>query len=245
MRRRWFLYLALLVGLLSGVYTYNYLVSLDQRVAVPVAARDLERFARVEEHAWQISWRGENEVHDRAILDPAHLEGRRVKFRIMKGEPFLEPRLMKAGADSYEPVLEDGELAFFLPLKEERFPPLLSDEDLVDVILYHDAPMGVAATGNIPARAKVVMRSIRILRVTRGGGQDGGPSDPVGVTLALLPHQVEKMVFALEIGQIYLAVSSPGTEQGTTAGTTWPQLYFDELEQAGGEEGSHEILPGR
>ncbi|MDQ7793029.1 MAG: Flp pilus assembly protein CpaB [bacterium] len=231
MRERRLLVLAILVALATGFIVYNYLAGLDQRVSVVVATTNLGEFTLLESSMLRVASLPAGGVHPRAVSSPSMLEGRVLLAPVDAGQQILITQVRDRGAvgtgNSFVAALEPGERAMLIPSTLARsVGGALAPRDRVDIIFVADQlKLGVSF-------ARVLLQGLRVLDVRSDRGRSlGADRDglPAGVVVAVTLEQAERLAFALENGQLYIASSGGRDEpEVPTPGAFYESLFSAE-----------------
>lgn len=227
-RRHMALLLAVAMALLTAVLVYNYLSRFAETMPVVVAARDLEGPTLIEPGDLKVVPVPVGSVHPLAFHDPAAVAGQWLKGSAVAGQMLLAPHLVggPAGGSPLQIVLQQDQVGFFLPAPVERMlGGAVAPGDKVDLIF-------VAARGRgDEARSDLLAAAVPVLDVRDQDGQpfsaEGrGRSLPAGLVLAVTPFDAQRLAFALEHGQVYVALRSAFTPLAMAVGTgvTWGNL---------------------
>lgn len=244
---------ALVLGVVAAVFAARYIEGArarveaqDQPVDVLVAQQDLPAGMTGEEIAadelLKLETVPRRYVADDAISSMAAITGKILTVPLSKGEQVSASRFSLPSAAGLSFAVPEDFVAIALPNTADRgVAGLIRPGD--SVVVYATFEPG---TGLENAVTKLVLRKARVLAVgssttsissskseeeDTGGGtlsapQTAGSSDkevPGTVTLALSPADAEKLVFAQEMGKVWLALLGSGTtEVPATPGQTYP-----------------------
>jgi pilus assembly protein CpaB len=229
MRDRRLLVLTLLIAAVTCFATYNYVLGLDRRVAVVVAAAALPEFTLLEPGALRLVQLPEGGVHPRAVSSPDELLGKVLTVPVEPGQQILVTQVRTPGTlgtdNQFVAVLGPGERAMMIPVPlGQAVGGGLASRDRVDVIFVADqARLGFAF-------ARVLLQGLRVLDVS---GDRGGTSAatrhgaPDGVVVAVTPKQAERLAFALEHGTLYLVTAGGREEPSVATQGTFLETLFD------------------
>lgn len=103
MKERIFLGLALVVSVVTGLYFYNYLLHLNRRLEVVVAARDIPQFSVVGNNMLRSITLPAEAVHPAAIKRKEEVLGKAVLYPIAAGEQVLSQRFSVAIGEAWTP----------------------------------------------------------------------------------------------------------------------------------------------
>ncbi|HCC32969.1 MAG TPA: Flp pilus assembly protein CpaB [Clostridiales bacterium] len=228
-RDRRLLVLTLLIVVVTGFAAYNYLLGLDRRVAVVVAAAALPEFTLLEPDALRVVHLPEGGVHPRAVSSPGELQGKVLMVPVEPGQQILVTQVRDPGTlgfdNQFVAVLGPGERAMMVPVPPgQAVGGGLAPRDLVDVIFVADeARLGFAF-------ARVLLQGLRVLDVRgdQGGALTATRHDAAaGVVVAVTPKQAERLAFALEHGTLYLMTAGGREEPEVATQGTFLETLFD------------------
>lgn len=244
---------ALVLGVVAAVFAARYIEGArarveaqDQPVQVLVAQQDLPAGMTGEELAddelLKLETVPRRYVPDDAISSMAAITGKVLTVPLSKGEQVSESRFSLPSAAGLSFAVPEDFVAIALPNTADRgVAGLIRPGD--SVVVYATFEPG---TGFEEAVTKLVLRKARVLAVggsttsissstnqqkDTGGGtlsepQAAAPGDkdvPGTITLALSPADAEKLVFAQEMGKVWLALLGSGTtEVPVTPGQAYP-----------------------
>jgi len=204
LRGKWFFAGGIIFALLAALSAYSYLQGLEQRVSVVVAARDLQRWERIETGDVLVRSLHPDAVHADAIRLPAQAIGRQVTQPILKGEPVRAARtdLNPVGWQVYG--LGPEHRALFIPAGFQRAAGgVLKTGDRVDLICVisgRDEPM-----------AYRLARGLEILEIRDDRGRAWNARDDRqvvgGVLVAVSDAEAEAIALAVSCGHVYLLLS--------------------------------------
>ena len=239
-RDRRLLIFMLLIAVITCLATYNYLLGLDRRVAVVVAATALPEFTLIEPDALRVLHLPEGGVHPRAVSSPGELHGKVLMVSAEPGQQILITQVREPGTlgidNQFVAAIGPGERAMMIPVPPgQAVGGGLAPRDLVDVIFVADeARLGLAF-------ARVLLQGLRVLDVR---GERGEPlaatrrDAPAGVVVAVTLEQAERLAFALEHGSLYLISGGREEAKVATQGAFLETLFDPEpasQQPAGGE----------
>lgn len=219
MREHRYLALALAAGLMTAFATYTFLGSLQDRIPVVVAARDLPEFSKLEPDMVRTILVHPSGIHPASARSEEDVIGRRLGALTLTNEPILTQKLIVVGSDGVAGRLKPEERALFLPVGlAGGVGGALEARDRVDVILVGDASkVGYAG-------ARTVVRNVLVLEILADTGRPWtrvSRDEMLGVLLAVTPDQAEALSLAMASGRIYLAANPYEPEdvrRGETAG---------------------------
>jgi pilus assembly protein CpaB len=235
MRRRFLLILicASVIGLLASLLVYRVISQVaragsDQSEQIVVAAADLGLAATVtSQHIKLVNW-PKASVPPGALRTAAEAEGRVVRSSVVAGEPLIEGKLAPqlAGRGGIMPMLiPEGQRGVTIRLDEAtRESGFVMPNSRVDVLV--SMPKGPGSNEKI---AKVILQDVTVL----AAGQivelkDNKPVTNTTVTLALTPHQVERLAVAQSDGRLMLVQRNlRDTQFVRTPGATPSSLLSD------------------
>ncbi|HLS88458.1 MAG TPA: Flp pilus assembly protein CpaB [Sphingobacteriaceae bacterium] len=227
-RRHMALLLAVAMALLTAVLVYNYLSRFAETMPVVVAARDLEGPRLIEAGDVKVVPVPVGSVHPLAFNDPGAVVGQWLKGSAVAGEMLLAPHLAggPTGGSPLQIVLQQNQVGFFLPAPLERMlGGAVSPGDKVDLIFVGSRGRGEQARSDLLAAAVPVLE-VRDQDGLPLADEGRGRSLPAGLVLAVTPFDAQRLAFALEHGQVYVALRSAFTPLATAvgAGVTWDNL---------------------
>ena len=235
MRRRFLLILicASVIGLLASLLVYRVISQVaragsDQSEQIVVAAADLGLAATVtSQHIKLVNW-PKASVPPGALRTAAEAEGRVVRSSVVAGEPLIEGKLAPhlAGRGGIMPMLiPEGQRGVTIRLDEAtRESGFVMPNSRVDVLVSMPK-----APGSNEKIAKVILQDVTVL----AAGQivelkDNKPVTNTTVTLALTPHQVERLAVAQSDGRLMLVQRNlRDTQFVRTPGATPSSLLSD------------------
>lgn len=203
LRNRWFLLLGVVLALAGGVLTYGYLRTLDKRVQVVVAVRDLSPRVTVEARDIALRYVPAVSLHPGALRSVADAVGRLVMETIYAGEQILVSRtdLCMVGRAMYG--LEVDQRAMFIAAGFARGAGgSLRPNDYVDLVAV------ISGRGDPVAYRLALDLRVLEIRDDRGNQLDADSSRAGlgGVLLAVPESQVESIALALSCGHVYLVL---------------------------------------
>ncbi len=218
MRDRRLLLATLLIAVVTCIATYNYLLGLDRRVAVVVAATALPEFTLLGPGALRVLHLPEGGVHPRAVSSPDQLQGKVLMVPVEPGQQILVTQVRDPGTsgtdNQFVAALGPGERAMMIAVPPGRaVGGGLAPRDRVDVIFVSDeARLGFAF-------ARVLLQGLRVLDVRSERGERLAATRhdaPAGVVVSVTLKQAERLAFALEHGTLYL-MTAGGREEPEVA----------------------------
>ncbi|MCL4426527.1 MAG: Flp pilus assembly protein CpaB [Firmicutes bacterium] len=222
MREKSFLWLALGISLLTGLYLYNYLLHLNRRLEVLVAVRDIPQFAIVEPGMLRGVALPAEAVHPAAVKRKEEVVGRPALHPISAGEQIISHRFSsEAGEAGLLQSLGPEERALLIPVNVSRaVGGMIRPGNRVDVILVADPQK----TGTV--LAQTILQSLLVLDVRGERGTSVGTARDnllIGVVVSATAEEAEKLAFANEQGHLYLTLQgnqgrvtmTPGVSLGT------------------------------
>jgi pilus assembly protein CpaB len=172
-----------------------------------------------------------------AVTRVSQLDGRRNNVPIIAGEQIPISRVTAANVPGGVLGIPDGYQAMTIALDAPRaVAGALSAGDNVSVYATFENAQGAAKAaaggqGQGLTTTVVLVPQVEVLRVIRPTVSSGieGQSQPtvsgtVTLTLALLPQDAQKFVFALEEGKVYLSLLAPGEKGTPEKRITWAQV---------------------
>jgi Flp pilus assembly protein CpaB len=205
LREQRYLALALAAGLVTAFATYTFLGSLQDRVPVVVAARDLPEFSQLEPDMVRTILVHPSAVHPSSVRREEDAMGQRLGTLTLANEPILKDKLLVLAGDGVAGRLKPDERALFLPVGlAGGVGGALEVRDRVDVILVADeAKLGYA-------EARTIARNVLVLEILADSGRPWsreGRDEMLGVLVAVTPGQAEALALAMASGRIYLAAN--------------------------------------
>lgn len=233
MKERIFLGLALVVSVVTGLYFYNYLLHVNRRLEVVVAARDIPQFSVVENNMLRSITLPAEAVHPAAIKRKEEVLGKAVLYPIAAGEQVLGHRFSLAiGEAGLLQGLGPEERAFLIPTNLSRaVGGMIKPGQRVDIILVSDPQK----TGNLLART--ILQNVLVLDVRGDRGTSvtaGRDTGLLGVVVAVTAQEAEKLAFSSEQGHLYLTLLGELGRTTLTPGISWETLLESHLEKRGG-----------
>lgn len=204
MKGKWFFVCGTLLAVLAAVTTYSYLRGLEQRVAVVVATRDLQRWEWIETGDVTVRLLHPDAVHPDSIQTPAQVVGRRVTQAIFDGEQVRAARtdLSPTGRQVYG--LGPTQRAMFIPGGFQRSGGgVLRAGDLVDlvcVIVNREEPIAYRLAHGL---------EVLEIRDDRGNPWTGRDDRQMvgGVLVAVSDSDAESIALAISCGHVYVLLS--------------------------------------
>lgn len=154
------------------------------------------------------------DVVEGAITDVSQLKGAVNNAAILAGEQIplarIQGNLVEGGALG----IPKGHEALTLALAAPR----VVGESLAvgDTVTVYGTFAGNAGTAATEPRTVVLVPTVEVLRMVNLGGTGESTTNPnnifVQVTLALTPTDAQKVVFAQELGAVYVALLPPGED---------------------------------
>lgn len=233
-----FIIIALTTGYLATVSITNYVnenrlvtqqeMAQEQMVPVLVAAYQIPMGSKIgEEH---ISKRNHPKslVHEHAHTDTNNVMGRVTSTTIFKGEPILETRLQKEGAEAgLSGIIPEGLRAITLRVDDtSSVAGFVKPGNFVDVVA------NIRQNNSGEPISKTILQNVKIIAtgseiVPAEGEEKDAKTVPTVTVLASL-EQVERLSLASDIGKIRLVLrSNADQQQETTKGATLSSLLPD------------------
>lgn len=204
LKGKWFFVCGTALAVLAALSAYSYLSGLEQRVAVVVAARDLQRWEWIAPADVVVRLLHPDAVHADSIRTPAQVVGRQVTQAILQGEQVRGARTDLSPGLCQVYGLGPAQRAMFIPGGFQRCAGgVLRTGDLVDlvcVIANRDEPIAYRlATG-------LEVLEVRDDRGRAWSGQDDRQMVG-GVLLAVSDGEAEAIALAISCGHVYLLLS--------------------------------------
>lgn len=238
LRRHGALLLALAMAAVTGLLVYQFLERYAESVPVVVVARDIEGPTLITDGDLRVVAVPSPAFHPQAFHNPDEVVGRWLKIPAVSGQMVLAPHLADGptGGSPLQIALDADQVGFFLPAPLERMlGGAVSAGDDVDLIFVGSPGRGEAA------RAEHLSTALTVLEVRDQDGLDvegdrRGRALPAGLVLAVTPYDAQRLAFAIEHGQIYVALRSAFAPAATpwASGITWDNLllYIPALDPA-------------
>jgi pilus assembly protein CpaB len=238
---------AVVLAIVATVAVYNYVRSVEARVAVEgdlvlgfVAVERIEP-GTLADTAIQLGAIEEAQIPrdllvDEAITELDQLTARTVQELILPGDIILSDRFSAPGENPDVLTIPPDHQALAINVATEPgVAGFLREGDHVSVIANIEAPGGQAGPqggGGSGTRAQYVLQDVEILAIGRrvqptDAQPAGGTAQTEGgilLTVAVLPEEAEELVFATLNGQLWLTLlpedeRQPVDTPGATAGT--------------------------
>ncbi len=171
-------------------------------VPVPVAARDLEAFSRVDPSLIRIEQVPRAALHELTLLDPQELVGRVSLVSLYAGEPFLQGKLVCKSDLSRISVRLDGTTrGFTLPVGAgTAWGQVVEEGDLVDVVWVCPEARGLEAF------AVTILQRVPVVATIRAPGSATRAGDTTAVVLAVEPLAAAGLALAVNSGKLHLVI---------------------------------------
>jgi len=214
MKSKIVLFLAIVMGLITTYFFYNYMKAYDQAAVVNtnmteivVAKQDIKKNQKISQGMVMPAQVPSSGVHPQAVRNPSEVEGMYALADITANEPLLTHRL---GNEKEENLfvsrkVQQGYRAVSVGLNfVQSVSNLIEPEDWVDVVFTEPPPKGMDQlqinTVLLLSKARVLAVGRRMLETT--------PEEPyveyTSVTLELKPEDAVKLINASEKGNIQL-----------------------------------------
>lgn len=230
MKNKVLLFIALSLGFISAVLTYNYLTGLTsvqnaELVDVVVALTKIP--ANTEIRASMLAWRKvpKEALHPDAVQNLQDVQGRITANDIFAGEQVLWSRLLPKGT-------VPG-LAYNIP--EDKRAVTVAVNEVIGVagfIKPGDKVDVIATFAFDPPQSTTILQNVTVLAIAQEMHSDAKQEAKLStsVTFALSPSQAERLVLAESLGEIRLALRPPqavgiASTSGTTAYEIVPLAY--------------------
>jgi pilus assembly protein CpaB len=224
------LFIAIGLGLISALLTYNYLSGIEAKQhveMVDVVVANTKISANTEIRASMLAWKKipKESLHPDAVQQLQDLQGRITAADIVAGEQVLWSRLLPKGA-------VPG-LAYNIP-KDKRAVTVAVNEviGVAGFIKPGDRVDVLATFANEPPITTTVLQNVMVLAISQDMTSDIEPAAVIStsVTFALSPNQAEQLVLAESLGAIRLSLRPPeavgiASKQGTSAYDLQPLAY--------------------
>ncbi|MEW6082674.1 MAG: Flp pilus assembly protein CpaB [Bacillota bacterium] len=228
MRSRFYFTLSVVTACLAGALLYAYLLSLDERVAVVVVARDVRRGEVLDESCLRLKSIHPSAAHPDAVATVREAVGRRVSVPLFRQEQVVSHKLAGVGIDGASGFLGSGDRAFLVPVPLARaLGGMLIPGDTVDVVFVSDP------VNSENPFSRVVLQGLEVLDIRNDRGasmEDDAQGAFLGVVLAVTPLEAEALALALCSGQVFLV--GRGHEKGDLSGAR--DLDLGDLLMTGG-----------
>lgn len=218
----------------AGVFLYTRGVKEDARtggslVQVVVSSKDIpanaELNALISEGAFITKDVPEESLVEGAVTDIAQLRNRRSSVFIVAGEQIPLARVEGGRVAGGVLSIPEGHQAITVSLDSPRAvgAALAGGDNVTVLATFTDVVVerkNQPTTVGAPAAATVVLvPQVQVLRVfvpttseVTGGEGSEDTTGNIAVTLAFLPDEAQKFVFALEQGRVYLSLLPPDAE---------------------------------
>ncbi len=208
---------AVVLGLVAVVLASRWLLvqSSATTVRVVVAAADVSLGQRLAPDMLTMAdWPAGGLPHG-ALVDPAKLAGRVLKFSLLRGEPVTEAKLAPLGTmGGLSAVITEGKRAITVRVNDViGVAGFALPGNFVDVIVstQKDAAQpsqgDAAKEGKEPFISKIVLERILVLAVAQEVNRDDTKPRVVNaVTLEVTPEQAEHLDLARSVGTLSLAL---------------------------------------
>ena len=221
---------AVIIGI-GAVALASRWVSKQANVAtnqIVVAASDIDMGAQITPDKIKMGdWPAAN-IPDGAIKDLKLLEGRVLKFRLMRGEPVLESKLAPVGSKAgLSAVLNEGKRAMTVRVNDViGVAGFALPGTYVDIVVNTEDENVKAEGGRSRTVSKIVLENILVLAIAQDTKSDENKPKVVNaVTLEVSPEQAEKLDLARSVGSLSLVLRSQVDKQPLkTMGATKPSL---------------------
>jgi Flp pilus assembly protein CpaB len=224
MRENKFLFLAVVLALISGILCYQFLKTQSKREQVVVAKNSINQYTRIDSTMIELRMLHPDSIHPEAFRSAQEIIGNFAVTDFVSGEQILNSRVN--GSDQYKDFagnLGAQERAIFIPLTlKQNLGGAVSRADLVDIIyVAHDIERGFSVS-------KTILQRVQVLDVRSENGQaitDEDRSLTGGIVVALSLQDTEKIAYCLENGQLYIARQPYDGLRQSTEGVFYENVF--------------------
>jgi Flp pilus assembly protein CpaB len=226
MRENKYFYLAVVLALLTGLLTFQFLKMQSKRDHIVVARIPIPQYARIDSSMLELRSVHPESIHPETFKTIQEVVGNFAVVDLIQGEPVLHVRI--SGNEQYKDFggeLGSEERAIFIPLSvKQNIGGAVSRNDLVDIIyVAFDNQRGFSI-------AKTILQRVRVLDVRNESGQkldDDGRASAGGIIVALSAHDSERIAYCLENGQLYITRQPYDGLKVNTEGVFYENIYRD------------------
>jgi Flp pilus assembly protein CpaB len=208
MRSRWLLLSGIVLALLGGVLTFSYLKSLDRRIPVVIASRDLVPRTEIAAGDIRVAYIHPEAVAADAIVSTHHAIGRWTVRDILAGEQITASRTDLSLANRCAYGLGPDFRALFVPGGFARAAGgAVMPGDRVDLVAVTTGRSETVAYRLAVGLAVLEIRDERGALISSGGGASKAVLG--GVLLAVPDFLVEPIALAIACGQVCVVIRDP------------------------------------
>ena len=215
------LLIAVFFALFTSFLIYNYIKNSTAKPEtveyknVYVAIKTLPAKHKIADGDIRLKQVRKEYLSEKAALNKADIIGKRLKDRIIEGEQILTDRLADDNNMALAYNVPDGKRAVSVSINEQiGVSNLLKPGDFVDVVASFEKEEVESGMTKItyPKISKIIIQDVQVLAL----GQEQAITDESAkdsqktVTLAVMPQETEKLVYASEYGVVRLALRPIG-----------------------------------
>ncbi len=226
MKENRFIYLAILLALISGILCYQYLATQSRREQVVVSKVALKRYTRIDSTMLEMRMMHPDSIHPDAYRSTQEIVGHFAVTDFVAGEQILSGRTSNNEQfKNFAGMLNSKERAIFIPLTlKQNLGGAIAADDLVDVIyVAFDVQRGFSVS-------KTILQRVQVLEVRSDSGQSVHGDDRAlagGIIAALSLCDAEKIAYCLENGELYLARHPYDGQIEKTEGVFYENVFRD------------------
>ena len=217
----------------AALLSYYYLGRVNRVEWVVTAVTDIPLRTRID--ASMVTRRPVpvSAIHPLAARGLDQVVGRYSTHDLFSGEQVIESRLSAEGkTHRYVADIKRNQRAVIIPLKAgDGVGGSVRTGDLVDIIMACDEKL----LGEPLVRT--IAWKIRVLDVVRepGGAFVNRPNDgqPIAIILEVSPAEAERILFAVQYGQVFFSVNGYGSESGNTPGVSVDNIFVPGVSEQG------------
>ena len=226
MKENKYFYLAIVLALLTGFLTFQFLRVQSKRDHIVVAKIPIPQYSQIDSSMLELRAVHPESIHPETAKTIQDVIGNFAVADLIQGEPVLKVRI--SGNEQYKDFggdLSPEDRAIFIPLSvKQNLGGAVSRNDLVDIIyVAFDNQRGFSV-------AKTILQRVYVLDVRNESGQaldDDGRSSAGGIIVALSAHDSEKIAYCLENGQLYITRQPYDGLMVNTEGVFYENIYRD------------------
>jgi pilus assembly protein CpaB len=208
-----FIAAALVFGQIKG-YRNRLSAMESQYVTVPAAARDIEAFGMIASGDITTLKVPRSAFPEGEVLPASELAGKRVLYRVAKGDPLLKFKLAGTGGKgSLSLALPNGMRAVSMAVDEVSFVSgHIRVDDRVDVVILEKRPGGITPARNLLSGLKVLAIGIDSTGAAEEKKKALAADLAKSVVLEVTPQQAPVLAWAQRRGDLWLSLRPAGEE---------------------------------
>ncbi len=209
------LLISIISGIIAAILAFYYFSTLEQSikdkmepVKVIAAAKYIPSYTRLDKEMLKTIEIPKKMVNKANIIDIEKVEGKITLVPFIEDEPILENKLSRKG-NELNVMIPTGLRAISLSVDEESgVGYMIRPGDCVDVILtFHESDL-TSARGIL--KTATILQDVKVIAVGTDFSPDKKNTNYTSITLALMPEEVELLIFAKEKGKISFSLRALG-----------------------------------